>query len=380
MGERRKRKSNLLILSPAEKEIWNKFGEAGLLIYKLIDGQKTAKEILRNTALEESKLIEILDFMDERGMINLAFPAGTPPDLCLRESMRIQQLADQLTTPFSDFENFNVHTKAEWANHILGSVPVKNAVKTLEDLKPRNKLDIQSLSAPLQAASLIAYRKSLEEYLKKGNMPPSQLDETAMAIFRHRETYTLLQQLPLQYKFRFDDLFLQIMFTGSHNERNEGSRELAKILSLRHVSEGKIVDFILLCMASGDSIKKLLEEGDVVHANELSASMISGQVYATDGIFFQMRKWGYDRFVNEESARFIDYQKTLWERMASDIPPQFPLDISQRLKDISESATAISKGKMDSRYGSRLEEEIQLMNLRAYKKSLDEYVKRYPEK
>lgn len=63
-------------LSPVEKIISDKYGDIGLQVYSLIDGQRTAEEIMRNTGLTEPKLVEILDFMDEQGIIKLDYPKG----------------------------------------------------------------------------------------------------------------------------------------------------------------------------------------------------------------------------------------------------------------------------------------------------------------
>lgn len=66
-------------LSPVEKIISDKYGDIGLRVYTLIDGQRTAEEIMRDTGLTESKLVEILNFMDEQGIIKLDYPKGQPP-------------------------------------------------------------------------------------------------------------------------------------------------------------------------------------------------------------------------------------------------------------------------------------------------------------
>jgi hypothetical protein len=63
-------------LSPVEKIIKEKYGEIGLKVYELIDGQRTAEEIMKETGLSESKLVEILDFMDAQGIIKLEYPKG----------------------------------------------------------------------------------------------------------------------------------------------------------------------------------------------------------------------------------------------------------------------------------------------------------------
>ncbi|MCX6771511.1 MAG: hypothetical protein NTX79_05650 [Candidatus Micrarchaeota archaeon] len=61
-------------LSPLEKVLYRKHGSIGVRIYNLIDGEKTAEEILRETGVSEAKLVEILEFMDEQGIIKLEKP------------------------------------------------------------------------------------------------------------------------------------------------------------------------------------------------------------------------------------------------------------------------------------------------------------------
>lgn len=64
------------LLSPLEKIIYEKYGQVGVRIYNLIDGEKTAEEILRETGVSEAKLVEVLEFMDEEGIIKLEKPEG----------------------------------------------------------------------------------------------------------------------------------------------------------------------------------------------------------------------------------------------------------------------------------------------------------------
>jgi hypothetical protein len=61
-------------LSPFEKIIQDKYGDIGVEIYNLIDGEKTAEEILVETGISEVKLVEILEFMDSQGIIRLEKP------------------------------------------------------------------------------------------------------------------------------------------------------------------------------------------------------------------------------------------------------------------------------------------------------------------
>lgn len=68
------------LLSPLEKVIYEKYGQVGVRIYNMIDGEKTAEEILRQTGVSEAKLVEILEFMDERGIIKLEKPPHAEND------------------------------------------------------------------------------------------------------------------------------------------------------------------------------------------------------------------------------------------------------------------------------------------------------------
>ena len=62
-------------LSPLEKILYDKYGIVGVKIYNLIDGEKTAEEILKSTGVSEAQLVEILEFMDEQGIIKLEKPS-----------------------------------------------------------------------------------------------------------------------------------------------------------------------------------------------------------------------------------------------------------------------------------------------------------------
>ena len=67
-------------LSPLEKVLYRKHGAIGVKIYNLIDGEKTAEEILRETGVSEAKLVEVLEFMDEQGIIKLEKPEEKKAD------------------------------------------------------------------------------------------------------------------------------------------------------------------------------------------------------------------------------------------------------------------------------------------------------------
>jgi len=60
-----------------EKIIAAKFGDPGLCVYKLVDGTTTTNEIMHKTGLAEQKIIEILGYMDEQGIITLNYSSGS---------------------------------------------------------------------------------------------------------------------------------------------------------------------------------------------------------------------------------------------------------------------------------------------------------------
>ncbi|MDD2655398.1 MAG: hypothetical protein PHQ80_01890 [Candidatus ainarchaeum sp.] len=70
-------------LTPSEKAIKDRYGETGLMVYSFIDGQRTAEQIMREAGVTEAQLIEMLDFMEKKGIIRLEHPerkrAPSPP-------------------------------------------------------------------------------------------------------------------------------------------------------------------------------------------------------------------------------------------------------------------------------------------------------------
>ncbi len=58
------------LLSSVEKIIYDKYGKIGLIIYHSCDG-KNGTEIMKKTGVNKSKLVEVLDFLNEQGIIGL---------------------------------------------------------------------------------------------------------------------------------------------------------------------------------------------------------------------------------------------------------------------------------------------------------------------
>ncbi|MEM4348029.1 MAG: hypothetical protein QXN37_00465 [Candidatus Anstonellaceae archaeon] len=78
-------------LSPLEKVIYEKYGAIGVKVYHLIDGEKTAEEIIKQTGVSEAKLVEMLEFLDEKGIIKLESPAAYSSATSLPDSESEQQ-------------------------------------------------------------------------------------------------------------------------------------------------------------------------------------------------------------------------------------------------------------------------------------------------
>ncbi len=62
------------LLTPVERKVYDKFGKVGVKVYSLIDGEKTAEQILKATGISDVKLIEILEYLDTEGIIKLEKP------------------------------------------------------------------------------------------------------------------------------------------------------------------------------------------------------------------------------------------------------------------------------------------------------------------
>ena len=64
-------------LSPTEQMIFDEYGDIGLKVFSLIDGQKSARQILEQTGVSETKLIQMLEFMNKNKIIKLDTPTTT---------------------------------------------------------------------------------------------------------------------------------------------------------------------------------------------------------------------------------------------------------------------------------------------------------------
>ena len=57
-----------------ENTIRERYGDAGLYVYNLIDGQRNTENIVLTAGIQESKVVEMLGFMEEQGIIKMRYP------------------------------------------------------------------------------------------------------------------------------------------------------------------------------------------------------------------------------------------------------------------------------------------------------------------
>lgn len=93
-----------------ERIIRERYGELGVRVYMLIDGQRNTEQIMRATGIQEPKLMEILDFMEVHRIINMGHPQQ-------RQSYAsAQPSSDSLTImlPSSLASRMQKHTGVNW--------------------------------------------------------------------------------------------------------------------------------------------------------------------------------------------------------------------------------------------------------------------------
>lgn len=75
--------------SVIESIIREKYGELGVRVYSLIDGQRNTEQISSMTGVQESKLVEMLNFMEQEGIIKMRYPSEESSALRLQHGFSI---------------------------------------------------------------------------------------------------------------------------------------------------------------------------------------------------------------------------------------------------------------------------------------------------
>jgi len=72
--------SDLEEMDPVERKIYEKYSKKGVQVYRTIDGEKTMGEIMAEIDVSEKLLMEILEFLNKEGIIQLETEGETPKE------------------------------------------------------------------------------------------------------------------------------------------------------------------------------------------------------------------------------------------------------------------------------------------------------------
>jgi hypothetical protein len=170
MEEEEKEDQYTKTLTPVEKKVYNKFGKKGVKVYSLIDGEKTAEEILKEAKINDVQLIEILEYLDNEGIIKLEKPDKRHrlPD--------IKPITDK-TSSFEMLEQLSPE-----AGEIIGSdivpidIPVKKKLPIMKKLIFSSKL-IVGKGRLKQVYNLIDSEKNIIDLCISTGIPLPEMDD-----------------------------------------------------------------------------------------------------------------------------------------------------------------------------------------------------------
>ncbi|MCC7569864.1 hypothetical protein KO465_00785 [Candidatus Micrarchaeota archaeon] len=158
-------------LTPIEKKVYDRFGETGVKVYSLIDGEKTAEEILKETKISDVKLIEILEYLDTERIIKLEKPEQR------KKLAELRPMAEQKATLLSETK------PSEQATEIIGSdivpvdIPVKNALPIMKKVVFLPKLLSAEGGKIKKVYDLIDGQKGLVDLCLQANMSLPNMDK-----------------------------------------------------------------------------------------------------------------------------------------------------------------------------------------------------------
>jgi hypothetical protein len=152
--------------SPVEKIIRDKYGDIGVQVYTLIDGQRTAEEIMDETGLSEAKLVEILDFLDEQGIIKLEYPKGKPEAAPVAEKPKE---ATEEFAPMIEGEEETEKTAVKDTSPVL--LPAKAQVSITKWVQTRAKTMLRYGDAGDKMLSAIDGKKDVIDVALQLNLP-----------------------------------------------------------------------------------------------------------------------------------------------------------------------------------------------------------------
>ncbi len=145
-------------LNLVENIIRDKYGDLGVRVFNLIDGQRNTEQIMNATGVSESKLIEMLGFMEQKNIIKMRYP---------REDT-VQPF--NVTLPIYIRQKMQKHSEVNWTEVIpkLISLYVNSLEKNIEllsfKLPSKTKLKVKK---PKPKKPKVKKKKKASKTIKK---------------------------------------------------------------------------------------------------------------------------------------------------------------------------------------------------------------------
>jgi DNA-binding Lrp family transcriptional regulator len=167
-GEEEDEEDEDIFLTPGERKIKAEYGQVGIDVYNLIDGQRTAEEIMKSTGVTETKLIEMLDFMEKKGIIKLEHPgakkkAVTAKMPAVRE-VGFAPMLEEGSTPVKPLGG-------ELGKAFTLEVPTRTKGNMLREIQMKANLMIKYKQAGVQMFELIDGNRDVVELALKIGIP-----------------------------------------------------------------------------------------------------------------------------------------------------------------------------------------------------------------
>ena len=172
------------LLSPLEKIIYNKFGREGVEVYNLIDGEKTAEQILRDTGISETRLVEILEFMDDEGIIKLEKPGKAKGETGPREERKEVQFEPIL----DDKDQLGVEPVPleERTKNVPIGLPVPQPVNFFTRMETKLKLSLKYPGKGQKLLNAIDGKKDAVALSKELGMTLEELDKMLVSLTKRK--------------------------------------------------------------------------------------------------------------------------------------------------------------------------------------------------
>jgi len=172
------------LLSPLERIIFEKFGREGVDVYNLIDGERTAEQILNETGVSEVKLVEILEFMDDEGLIKLEKPGGggkEPPGKPEPKETQFEPILDD-----RDEIPDSLATPQEREHLTPVTLPVPQRLGLFGSMETKLKLSLKYMGKGRKLLSAIDGKKDVVELSKELNLTFDEIDKILVTLTKRK--------------------------------------------------------------------------------------------------------------------------------------------------------------------------------------------------